>query len=148
MPKDINFLELELTKHIIEDFPQLITDEEFIEGRAELALQTLVSYDRQGYSYDESLYEAHKVLYAGLNYSLFKDFVRLLETEFPEVPEEEWRPMAVKLMEACKAVTDKYQIDDEFDGSPDRDVMLAELVGHIRTYIDKHGIQQTGRPDE
>ena len=77
MPKDINFLELELTKHIIEDFPQLITDEEFIEGRAELALQTLVSYDRQGYSYDESLYEAHKVLYAGLNYSLFKDFVRL-----------------------------------------------------------------------
>ena len=46
MPKDINFLELELTKHIIEDFPQLITDEEFIEGRAELALQTLVSYDR------------------------------------------------------------------------------------------------------
>lgn len=66
MPKDINFLELELTKHIIEDFPQLITDEEFIEGRAELALQTLVSYDRQGYSYDKSLYEAHKVLYAGL----------------------------------------------------------------------------------
>ncbi len=148
MPKNINFLELELTKHIIEDFPQLITDEEFIEGRAELALQTLVSYDRQGYSYDESLYEAHKVLYAGLNYSLFKDFVRLLETEFPEVPEEEWRPMAVKLMEACKEVTDKYQIDDEFDGSPDRDVMLAELVGHIRTYIDKHGIQQTGRLDE
>ena len=148
MAKEINFLELELTQRIIEDFPQLITDEEFIEGRAKLAVQTLLSYDKQGYSLDDCLREAHKVLYEGLNYSLFKDYVHLLEEHFPEVPEEEWRPLAVTLMAACKEVTDKYQINDEFDGSAERDVMKNELVEHIRIYIKEHGIQQTDRPDE
>ena len=65
MAKEINFFELELTQRIIEDFPQLITDEEFIEGRAKLAVQTLLSYDKQGYSLDDCLREAHKVLYEG-----------------------------------------------------------------------------------
>ena len=74
--------------------------------------------------------------------------MHLLEEHFPEVPEEEWRPLAVKLMEACKGVTDKYQIDDEFDGSAERDVMRDELVDCIRIYIEEHGIQQTGRSDE
>ena len=148
MAKEINFFELELTQRIIEDFPQLITDEEFIEGRAKLAVQTLINYDKQGYVLDDCLREARKVLYEGLNYSLFKDYVHILEEHFPEVPEEEWRPLAVKLMEACKGVTDKYQINDEFDGSAERDVMRNELVDRIRIYIEEHGIQQTGRPDE
>lgn len=148
MTKAINFLELELTQYIMEDFPQLITDKEFIEGRAQLALETMLSYTKQGYSIDDSLYEAHRVLYEGLNYSLFKEIIYLLECHFPEVPEEEWRPMAIRLMEACKDVTDKYVLNDDFDGSPDRDVMKEELVEHIRSYINEYGIQQTDRADE
>lgn len=148
MAKGINFLELELTQLIEEDFPQRITDVEFIEGRAELALQALMSFVRQGYPQEECLREAHRVLYEGLNYSLFKEIVYLLEVHFPEVPEEEWRPLAVKLMEASKDITDKYQFNDEFDGSVERDIMKEELIERIRKYINEHGIQQTDRPDE
>jgi hypothetical protein len=55
--------------------------------------------------------------------------------------DEELRPFALKMMAVCKPVFEQYVLTDDFEDSPEYDLLYTELTGTIAIWIEENGLQ-------
>ena len=142
MTKKFNIYEMKLKQLFMEDFPQRFNDDEFIQARAAMALDAFMQADRSGVDVDTAEHIANEVLYAGLQFSLFKEYVYIIDEIAPKMDEEDERVLAVELMEQDKQIYEKYTFTDDFRGTQDYVELYNRLKPRIRDYMIEHGIIQ------
>ena len=142
MTKKFNIYEMKLKQLFMEDFPQRFNDDEFIQARAAMALDAFMQADRNGIDVDTAEHIANEVLYAGLQFSLFKEYVYIIDEIAPKMDEEDERVLAVELMEQDKQIYEKYTFTDDFRGTQDYVELYNTLKPRIRDYMIEHGIIQ------
>ena len=142
MTKKFNIYEMKLKQLFMEDFPQRFNDDEFIQARAAMALDAFMQADRSGVDVDTAEHIANEVLYAGLQFSLFKEYVYIIDEIAPRMDEEDERVLAVQLMEQDKEIYEKYTFTDDFRGTQEYVELYHTLKPRIRDYMIEHGIIQ------
>ena len=139
---DLSYYRLSLVDFLRESHPERLNDDRFIATRAEAAAEIYTQAIRKGYNDIEADTEAHLVLFQDLYFSKHDTLVNILWNEFSaEVPEDEAKAMAIKLLPECESVFSKYSLSDDFAYEPEYDLLYTELTGTIAIYLDKHGIQ-------
>ena len=141
-----NAFTLRLTDYIIQNHPDRITEKDFIETRAEEALQTFSECSRMGMRYEECKFESDKVLYRGLNFSPYKMVEEIMDTHFPEIDILSiHRPsLIMQILVHVKPVLARYvneENDDTFQGSESYPKAQKVVKRIINQYIYNHGLQ-------
>lgn len=130
-----------LQNYLADYHPQLLLNEDFIKIRSEEAAQMYEEARRDGESTHVALELANEVLYSGLKFSKYKTVRSILESDFLTVPEDKQAAFALKMLNRCKTVFDRYQIADDFETSSEYSLLCWELLGEIQNYIDEYGVQ-------
>lgn len=84
---------------------------------------------------------ASETLFRGLHFSVYDTIRTVLENEFEtELPEPLPERLANVLLgsQAIKEVLQKYDLNDEFDGTPEYELLYTELTGTITLLIEEN----------
>ena len=84
---------------------------------------------------------ASEILYQGLHFSKYDTLVSILDREFSEeLPEPLPRRLAPILLgnKSIQAVFSKYERHDDFDSSPEYELLYTELTGTIVLLIEEN----------
>ena len=139
--KELSYFRLKLEGYLRDHHPQLRTDSAFIGARADLALSTYCDSVAEGFSHLEAEAMASEILYQGLHFSKYDTLVSILEQELSEeLPEPLPRRLAPILLgnKSIQAVFSKYELHDDFDGSPEYELLYTELTGTIVLLIEEN----------
>jgi len=139
---DLSFYRLSLMDFLRESHPEKLSDNRFISARSEAAAETYVQAVLTGSTDTEADNLAHRVLFDGLHFSKHDTIVNILWNEFSnDVPEEDAKEFAIKLLPECESVFNKYPLSDDFIYEPEYDLLYTELTGTIAIYIESHELQ-------
>jgi hypothetical protein len=139
---DISYFRLSLMDFLRESHPERLKDRRFIISCTDAATEAYEQAIRSGDLPAEAIEEANAVLYLGLHFSKHDTLVNILWNEFAdEVPEDEAKAFAIKLLPECEAVFAQYPLSDDFAYEPEYNLLYTELTGTIALYIESHGIQ-------
>jgi hypothetical protein len=137
-PADLSYFRLSLLAFLRESHPHLANDESFISARTEIALNTYSQAVSNGNSNDQAAEQANTVLFHGLHFSKHDTLVNILWNEFSdEIPEEEAKTMAIKLLPQSEHIFSQYELTDDFAYEPEYDLLYTELTGAIALIIEK-----------
>jgi hypothetical protein len=64
-----------------------------------------------------------------------------LERVPDEVPEDEAKDLALKLLPECEAVFAQYPLSDGFADESEYELLYTELTGTIALYLESHELQ-------
>lgn len=104
-----------------------------IRSRADRAAEAYCQAIRNGESRSEADAQAAQVLYQGLHFSLYNTIVNILWDEFQDlVPEDEARNIARDILPHAAFLKREYDLNDDFDTSPEYQRFYTELVGTIQ----------------
>ena len=73
--------------------------------------------------------------------SKYKTILSIMESDFLTIPENKRPSFALKMLNRCKPIFDRYQIEDDFETRSEYSLLCWELLGAIQNYIDTDGIQ-------
>jgi hypothetical protein len=139
---DISYFRLSLMDFLRESHPERLKDRRFIISCTDAATEAYEQSIRSGDLPAEDIEEANAVLYQGLHFSKHDTLVNILWNEFAdEVPEDDAKAFAIKLLPECEAVFAQYPLSDDFAYEPEYNLLYTELTGTIALYIESHGIQ-------
>ena len=139
--EELCYYRLNLMSLLKSSYPEYLDDEDFISSRAQEAARVFEDAVRNGSNYLDASAEANRTLYRGLGFSKFDMVFTVLTEEFAkELKEEEFRPFALKMMSVCEDVFARYELHEDFEDSPEYDVLYTEITGRIVTYIENNGI--------
>ena len=125
---DISYFRLSLTDFLRESHPELLKNERFIVAGIDAAT--------------EAYEQANFLLFKGLHFSKHDTLVNILWNEFAdEVPEDEAKEMAMKLLPECESVFSGYPLSDGFAYEPEYELLYTELTGTIALYLESHELQ-------
>ena len=139
--KELSYFRLKLEGYLRDHHPELRTDSAFIGARADLALSSYCDSVAQGFSHLEAEAMASEVLYQGLHFSKYDTLVSILEQEFSEELSEPLPPRLAPILlgnQSVQAVFSKYEIHDDFDGSPEYELRYTELTGTVVLLIEEN----------
>jgi hypothetical protein len=140
-PKNLSYYRLSLVNFLNESHPDLSKNETFINTRSEEAATVYEQSIKSGYNAIGAAELANEVLFADLHFSKYDVLKQVLWDEFPTVPEEKVKSLAMKLLPECEDVFIKYPICNDFVYEPEFDQLYTELTGAIAIYLEEHGIQ-------
>lgn len=140
--KEISYYDLRLRELLNTSFPNLASDEEFIQARGDLAAQAYQNAFEAGNDVLECRRIANEVLFEGLYFSPFDTVYQVVCNEFDrEIPDNELRSFALKMFPYCVEVFEDYNIHKDFEDSPEYDQLYTELTGQIQIWIEENGVQ-------
>jgi len=138
---DISYFRLSLMAFLRESHPERLSDSRFILTCTNAATEAYEKTIRDGGTPEEALEDANAVLFNRLHFSKHDTLVNILWNEFAgEVPEDEAKEMAMKLLPECESVFAQYPLSDGFAYEPEYDLLYTELTGTIALYLESHGI--------
>jgi hypothetical protein len=139
---DLSRYRLSLVDFLLESHPERLSDDRFITARAEAAAQTCAQAVLNGSNDVQADEQARSVLFQGLHFSKHDTLVNILWNEFAgEVPEDEAKAFAIRLLPQLEPVFVKYPLSDDFACEPEYELLYTELTGATALYIEDHGIQ-------
>lgn len=121
--------------------PGKLQDKAFTNARAEEALTVYLEAIEQGHDYLQAEELASETLFQGLHFSAYDTIRTVLENEFEtELPDPLPERLATVLLgsQAIKEVLQKYDINDEFDGTPEYELLYTDLTGTIALLIEEN----------
>ena len=87
---------------------------------------------------------ATEVLFAGLHFSPYYTLEQIIENEFANVVlPERAADFALRLLQSdtIRETIEKYELGDDFDGSPEYDQLYTELTGVIVELLEADGVK-------
>lgn len=137
----LSYYGLSLLSFLLDSHPDLASDSILIRSRADRAAEAYCQAIRNGESRSEADAQAALVLYQGLHFSLYNTIVNILWDEFQDlVPEDKARNIARDILPHAAFLKREYDLNDDFDTSPEYQRFYTELVGTIQNLID-YGVQ-------
>jgi len=139
--KELSYFRLKLEGYLRDHHPELVANSAFIGARADLALSSYCDSVAQGFSHLEAEAIASEGLYQGLHFSKYDTLVSILMEEFSEeLPEPLPHRLAPILLgnKSIQAVFSKYERHDDFDSSPEYELLYTELTGTILLLIEEN----------
>jgi hypothetical protein len=141
-PADMSFFRLSLVAFLRESYPELLTDEKFIYARTQAALDIYEDIIKSGGNPLEAEHWANETLFGRLHFSKHDTLKNILWNEFfNEIPEDEAKDFAIRLLPECEDVFANYPLTDDFACSPEYELLYTELTGTIALYLESNGIQ-------
>jgi len=139
---DISYFRLSLMAFLSESHPERLKDNRFILSCTDAATEAYEQTIRNGGTPEEAVEQANAVLFEGLHFSKHDTLVNILWNEFAdEVPEDEAKEMAIKLLPECESVFSQYPLSDGFAYEPEYELLYTELTGTIAFYLENYGLQ-------
>jgi hypothetical protein len=139
---DISYFRLSLVDFLRESHPERLKDNRFILTRGNAATGAYEQAITSGDTPVQAAEQANAALFRGLHFSRHDTLVNILWNEFPdEVPEDEAKYMAMKLLPECEPVFARYPLSDGFADEPEHDLLYTELTGTIALYLESHELQ-------
>ena len=139
---ELNYFKLALISFLKESHPELSKDQNFIASRSDIAAEVYSEAVKAGRSHVEAQELSDERLYEGLHFSLYNTLVNIIWREFfNEIPEDEAKEVALKVLPLCYDVAAKYSLTDDFADSSLFELLYTELAGTISIYLEKHGLQ-------
>ena len=139
---DISYFRLSLMAFLKESHPERLKDKRFILSCTDAATETYEQAILNGDTPEEAIEQANEILFDGLHFSKHDTLVNILWNEFAEeVPEDEAKSMAIKLLSECESVFAEYPLSDDFAYEPEYELLYTELTGTIALYLESHGLQ-------
>ena len=136
---DISYFRLSLTAFLKESHPERLKDNRFILSCADAATEAYEQAILSGDTPEEAGEQANAVLFNGLHFSKHDTLVNILWNEFADdVPEDEAKEMAMKLLPECESVFAEYPLSDNFAYEPEYELLYTELTGTIALYLESH----------
>ena len=132
--KEFSYYRLRLESYLKDYHPERLADETFIRARSDAAAEAYEDAFRQGYPVLEAGYIATEVLFAGLHFSPYYMLEQIIENEFANaIPSDRAEAFALRLLQSdsIRETIAKYEPGDDFDGSPEYDLLYTELTGII-----------------
>lgn len=121
--------------------PGKLQDKAFTNARAEEALTVYLEAIEQGHDHLQAEELASETMFRGLHFSANDTIRTVLENEFEtELPDPLPERLATVLLgsQAIKEVLQKYDINDEFDGTPEYELLYTDLTGTIALLIEEN----------
>jgi hypothetical protein len=116
-----------------------LQDNRFILACTDAATEAYEQSIKNGDTPVEAAEQANAVLYSGLLFSKHDTIVNILWNEFAdEVPEDEAKEWAIRLLPECEAVFANYPLTDGFAYEPEYELLYTELTGTIALYLESH----------
>lgn len=131
-----------------ERHPRLVHARRFIDTRSRAAASLYREAVAAGEDALRAATRADALLYEGLIFSKFDTLCCLLSIDYPLVPPEKQRSLAMELEERFAGLFDRYNLDDGIYGREEYRHLLAELSAALRLYLEQHPllIRRKGRP--
>lgn len=139
--RQLSYFLLKLEEYLSDYHPDKLQNKAFTNARAEEALTVYLEVIEQGYDHLQAEELASEALFRGLHFSAYDTIRTVLENEFEtELPEPLPERLANILLgsQAIKEVLQKYDLDDEFDGTPEYELLYTELAGTIALLIEEN----------
>lgn len=139
--RQLSYFLLKLEEYLIDYHPDKLQDKAFTNARSEEALTVYLDAIEQGHDHLQAEELASKTLYRGLHFSAYGTIRTVLENEFEaELPEPLPEKLAPILLgsQAVTEVFQKYDLNDEFDGTPVYELLYTELTGTIALLIEEN----------
>jgi hypothetical protein len=134
---DISYFRLSLVDFLRESHPERLKDNRFILSCTESALDAYEQAIKNGDNPQEAAGQANAVLFDGLHFSKHDTLKNILWNEFfNEVPEDEAKDFAIRLLPECEAVFAQYPLSDSFAYEPEYNLLYTELTGTIALYLE------------
>jgi hypothetical protein len=134
---DISYFRLSLIAFLKESHPERLTDNRFILSCADAATQAYEQGIRNGSTPQEAVRQANTVLFQGLHFSKHDTLVNILWNEFPDdVPEDEAKQTAIRLLPECEEIFAQYPLSDNFAYEPEYELLYTELTGTLSLLIE------------
>lgn len=139
---DISYFRLSLMAFLSESHPERLKDNRFILSCTDAATEAYEQTIRNGGTPEEAIEQANAILFEGLHFSKHDTLVNILWNEFAdEVPEDEAKEMAIKLLPECESVFSQYPLSEGFAYEPEYELLYTELTGTIAFYLENYGLQ-------
>ncbi len=136
---DISYFRLSLMDFLHESHPERLEDNRFIVACVDTATKSYEQAIRSGDTPERAIEQANAVLFSGLHFSKHDTLKNILWNEFPdEVPEDEAKELAIKLLPECEPVFAGYSLSDGFACEPEYELLYTELTGTISLYLESH----------
>lgn len=139
--RELSYFLLKFEEYLSNYHPDKVQDKAFANARAEETLTVYLDAIEQGYDHLQAEELASETLYRGLHFSAYDTVRTVLENEFEvELPE----PLPEKLTpillgsQAIREVLQKYDLNDEFDDTPEYELLYTELTGTIALLIEEN----------
>ena len=142
--KEFSYYRLRLESYLKDYHPERLADEAFIRDRSDAAAEAYEDAFRQGYPVLEAGYIATEVLFAGLHFSPYYMLEQIIENEFANtIPSDRAEVFALRLLQSdsIRETIAKYEPGDDFDGSPEYDLLYTELTGVIVDLLEADGVK-------
>ena len=142
--KEFSYYRLRLETYLKDYHPERLADEAFIRDRSDAAAQAYEDAFRQGYPIFEAGHIATEVLFAGLHFSPYYMLEQIIENEFANtIPSDRAEVFALRLLQSdtIRETIAKYEPGDDFDGSPEYDLLYTELTGVIIDLLEADGVK-------
>lgn len=139
--KELSYFLLKLEEYLNDYHPEKLQDKAFMNARAEEALTVYLDAIEQGHDHLQAEELASETLFRGLHFSAYDTIRTVLENEFEaELPEPLPEKLAPILLgsQAVKEVLQKYDLNDEFDGTSEYELLYTELTGTIALLIEEN----------
>lgn len=147
MKSTLSYFTLSLESYLRENFPEKLSDKQFIQTRVDMASNAYSEALLNGYSHAGAGDIASEVLFEGLHYSPYNAIVEIICNEFDDViPEDLVTQYAQTLLPVCATVFEKYDLKDDFASSDKHEDLYTELTGIIQMIIERNGLQQEAAP--
>lgn len=139
--RELSYFLLKLEEYLSNYHPDKLQEKAFASTRSEEALTVYLESIEQGHDHLQAEELASETLYKGLHFSAFDTISMVLENEFAaELPEPLPQKLAPILLcsQAINNVLQKYELNDEFDGTPEYEMLYTELTGTITLLIEEN----------
>jgi hypothetical protein len=138
----ISYYSLRLKELLKTSFPELSTNDDFIDKRGRIAAKSYNDAFMAGNTIVQCHEIAQYILFEGLHFSKFDTVFKVVCNEFDTImADEELRPFALKMLWVCNPVFEQYQLADDFADSPEFELLYTELTGTIQIWIEDNGLQ-------
>ena len=139
---DISYFRLSLMAFLKESHPERLEDNRFILSCADAATEAYEQAILSGDTPEEAIEQANVILFDGLHFSKHDTLVNILWNEFAdEIPEDEAKEIAMKLLPECEPVFAQYPLSEGFAYEPEYELLYTELTGTIALYLESHELQ-------
>jgi len=139
--KELSYYGLYLLSYINENHPNLLSDTDFIENRADLAAAVFEQARLEEYTPEGAQELAMSTLMEGLLFSRYNTLLEVLWNEFADkLPQGDAGELAFKLLPSLDEIFSKYPISDDFAYTPEYVALYTELTGAILIHIEAYGL--------
>ncbi|MEG2064630.1 MAG: DUF1896 family protein [Alistipes sp.] len=129
-----------LQQFLRERHPQRSIHTGAIDRRSRLAAESYAAGMMCSDNPTQALRDADRILFRGLLFSPYDVVHLILETDFPAIPENKRRDVALRLLPVCRPVFLIYNLGDDFAEKQEFKELKADLRTCICFWIDENGV--------